>query len=72
VGFLNAAGLDLGKITIDGDLGRILAGDDNSVTPAAKSLVVGSIGVQGLNYAAAGGNLISKFLGRLSFAHGQR
>jgi hypothetical protein len=66
VGFINASGLDLGKVTIDGDLGRILAGDDNSITAAAKSLTVGSVGVQGLGTQADGGNLISRFLGRLS------
>jgi hypothetical protein len=65
VGFINATGLDLGKITIDGDLGRIFAGDANSVTAAAKKLTVGSIGVQGLNTQDAGGTLISKCLGRL-------
>jgi hypothetical protein len=65
VGFINATGLDLGKVTIDGDLGRILAGDENSVTAATKKLTVGSIGVQGLNTQDAGGTLISKFLGRL-------
>jgi hypothetical protein len=65
IGFINAAGVDLGKVTIDGDLGRILAGDDNSVTAAAKKLTVGSIGVQGLNTQDAGGTLVSKFLGRL-------
>jgi hypothetical protein len=65
VGFVNATGLDLGKLTIDGDLGRILAGDENSITAAAKKLTVGSIGVQGLNTQDAGGTLISKFLGRL-------
>jgi hypothetical protein len=65
VGFINATGLDLGKVTIDGDLGRILAGDEKSATIATKKLTVGSIGVEGLNTQAAGGNLISKFLGRL-------
>lgn len=65
VGFINALGLDLGKVTVDGDLGRILAGDANSVTPAAKKLTVGSIGVQGLNTQDAGGTLVSKFVGRL-------
>src|SRR5437879_5744641 len=43
VGFINASGVDLGKITVDGDLGRILVGDDNSKTIGAKSLTVGSM-----------------------------
>jgi hypothetical protein len=65
VGFINAEGIDLGKLTIDGDLGRIIAGDNNSSTLATKKLIVGSLGVQGLNTQAAGGDLASKFRGRL-------
>lgn len=66
IGFINATGLDLGKITVDGDLGRIVAGDSNSVTAAAKDLTVGSFGVQGLATQEAGGTLVSKFVGRLA------
>src|SRR4029434_4478134 len=55
VGFVNASGVDLHNVVIDGDLGRILAGDENSVTAAAKKLTVGSIGVQGLNTQDEGG-----------------
>lgn len=65
VGFINAQGIDLGKLTIDGDLGRIVAGNNNSSTPAAKKMIVGSLGVQGLDTQAPGGDLVSKFLGRL-------
>lgn len=65
IGFIDATGLDLGKVTVDGDLGRIVAGDLNSATPAAKDLTVGSIGVQGLA-TQDGGSLVSKFIGRLS------
>src|SRR5688572_10731461 len=43
VGFINGDGLDLGKLTIDGDLGRILAGDDNAQTRGATFLKVGSM-----------------------------
>ncbi|MGB8166455.1 MAG: hypothetical protein WCF18_03120, partial [Chthoniobacteraceae bacterium] len=44
IGFINAAGIDLGKLTIDGELDRINAGDTNSATAALKSLTVGSWG----------------------------
>ena len=47
LGFLNAAGIDLGKVTIDGDLGRIDAGDNDPATPALLSLRVHSIGLIG-------------------------
>src|SRR5262245_44009285 len=65
VGFVDATGIDLGKLTVDGDLGRILAGDANSATVATKALAVGSMGTFGLNTQAPGGNLISKFVGKL-------
>jgi hypothetical protein len=61
VGFINALGVDLGNVTVDGDLGRILAGDANSSTSAMKKLTVGSIGVQGLNTQDLGGSLDSRF-----------
>lgn len=65
IGFINGFGVDLGKVTVDGDLGRILAGDSNSKTPSVKSLKVGSIGVQGLDTQDPGGSLDSRFVGRL-------
>jgi hypothetical protein len=65
IGFINALGVDLGKVTVDGDLGRILAGDANSKTASVTKLTVGSIGVQGLNTQDPGGSLDSRFVGRL-------
>src|SRR5262249_42097803 len=65
VGFINATGIDLGKVMVDGDLGRILAGDDNTKTSGIKNLTVGSMGVLGLATQDAGGNLNSKILGSL-------
>jgi hypothetical protein len=44
VGFVNAEGVDLGKVTISGDLGRVLAGDANEQTTGIASLSVGSLG----------------------------
>lgn len=44
VGFLKAEGVDLGKVTIQGDLSEIVAGDDDTKTAAIKSLSVASVG----------------------------
>ncbi|MDB6149558.1 MAG: conserved repeat domain protein, partial [Chthoniobacter sp.] len=73
VGYIHAAvfdsnefqisGIDLGTISIDGDLARIDAGDQFS-TPAIKKLEVYSIGVRGTSTGA--GNTASKLLGPLS------
>ena len=43
VGLLDATGIRLGKVKLNGDLGRVLAGDDPTAT-AIKSLTVQSIG----------------------------
>ena len=44
VGAIKAIGLDLGAVTIGGDLGQIDVGDADGSTPALKSLTVGSLG----------------------------
>lgn len=63
LGFLDAAGIDLGKVTVDGDLGRISVGDiapaDNSLT----SLTVKSLGLLGTSTQAGGGTLESVVVG---------
>ncbi|MGB8168575.1 MAG: hypothetical protein WCF18_13845, partial [Chthoniobacteraceae bacterium] len=70
VGFIDAstsgggAALDLGKITIDGDLGRILAGTGAAAT-SVKTLAVGSLGLLGTATQAAGGDLRSTLAGAL-------
>jgi len=66
VGYLNATGIDLGKVTIDGDLGRIDAGDAVLSTAGTKRLEAGSMGASGLTTQAAGGNLISHIAGPLN------
>ena len=40
--------LDLGAVTLSGDLGRIACGDGDAAKPALKSLSVGSLGALGL------------------------
>jgi len=64
VGYLNATGLDLNSVTIDGDLGQIDAGDANVQTPALRSLSAVSLGARGLaTQAAGGGSLVSTIFG---------
>lgn len=46
IGHLNSAGNDLGVVVIDGDLGKVNAGDLIG-TAAIKSITVGSLGVNG-------------------------
>jgi autotransporter-associated beta strand protein len=58
LGYLNATGVDLGVVSIAGDLGRIDAG-------AVSSLTVQSLGGFGLATQLAGGNLTSHFTGKL-------
>jgi hypothetical protein len=47
IGFLNAAGVDLGKVRITGDLGRIVAGDSTTATTGLALLKVSSMGLLG-------------------------
>jgi hypothetical protein len=61
VGEIDATGIDLGAVTVHGDLGRILAGDGTFTTPGIRSLSVQSLGRDGtatgapdLNSAVAG------------------
>lgn len=53
VGFIDAEGVDLGSVVIDGDLGRIDAGDATRPGLALKSLTVQSLGALG-NAGGAG------------------
>ncbi len=70
VGFIDAGdiaggtSINLGKVTIDGDLGRIHAGNATLGT-AIKVLEVRSIGLLGISTQAAGGNLQSILTGKV-------
>jgi len=57
VGYINASNIDLGTVTVGGDLGRIAAGDTNHATQGLHSLKVESLGAQGIATQATGGNL---------------
>jgi hypothetical protein len=63
VGQVDGTGIDLGKVTIDGDLGRILAGDGTTTTPGLAGLAVHSLGRLGTTTGAA--NLTSTVQGAL-------
>ena len=71
VGFIDASAtdggtaLDLGTITIRGDLGRIEAGDASTGTPAVKGLNVQSMGEFGVSTQQAGGLRESNLNGAL-------
>ena len=65
VGAIIAKGLNLGPVTVAGDLGRILAGDADPTLPALKSLNVRSMGRYGLDTQAPGGSLASEVAGAL-------
>lgn len=63
VGFINAEGIDLGKVVVRGDLGRIVAGDDDVTTAADTKLRVESMGVYGITTQQSGGTLETNFNG---------
>jgi filamentous hemagglutinin len=63
VGFINANGRDLGTVLVDGDLGRIDAGDPANPAGACKGLTAQSLGVFGTSTGAP--DLLSTFNGRL-------
>ncbi|MBO0700461.1 MAG: hypothetical protein J2P46_18835, partial [Zavarzinella sp.] len=65
VGQIDATGVDLGPVTIDGDLGRILAGDPTTATTGLKGLTVQSLGQFGTRTGAP--DLASAVMGRLAF-----
>ncbi len=68
-GFVNvgriSANVDLASVTIDGDLGRINAGDKLFSTPGLGVLRVASMGVEGVSTQPPAGDLLSNIAGRL-------
>jgi hypothetical protein len=65
VGRIDATGIDLGAVIVDGDLGQIDAGDATAATPGLASLTVQSMGRLGVTTQAPGGDLTSSVVGRL-------
>ena len=65
LGFIDAAGVDLGSVTVKGDLGRIVVGDATTTTPGLDVLNALSIGARGLTTQGLGGTLTSVVTGAL-------
>jgi hypothetical protein len=65
VGAIEASGIDLGKVSIKGDLGQIDAGSGGEKKPAIKSLKANSIGARGLETQLPGGSMQSDIMGAL-------
>lgn len=66
VGFINGGHIDLGSIVVNGDLGRIVAGDSNTSTPGIDLLHVHSMGVMGLTNQPGSSSLASGIAGELT------
>ena len=62
---INAKGIDLGRVTVAGDLGQIDAGDADLLTPAIRRLEAGQIGFFGTAGQIAGQDTMSKIRGPL-------
>jgi hypothetical protein len=60
LGQIDATGRDLGVVTIDGDLGRILAGDATTATPGVSDMTVYSMGRYGTVTGAVNLNSLVK------------
>jgi hypothetical protein len=71
VGEINATGIDLGPVTIDGDLGKVVAGDATTTTSGLKGLTAQSMGRFGLSTGAGTStgvlDLLSTVQGKLDF-----
>jgi hypothetical protein len=65
VGFIDATGIDLGKVVIGGDLGRVASGSALDSKPALQSLNAKSLGFRGLETQLEGGSLRSELAGTL-------
>ena len=65
VGWVNGTGLDLGTVKVNGDLGRVVAGNDNLKTPGLAALNVGSLGRFGTDTQGGGGTLETAVTGTL-------
>jgi hypothetical protein len=65
VGYINATNIDLGPVTVYGDLGRINSGDGTTSTTGLPLLNVQSIGKYGVRPQGPGGSLVSNIKGPL-------
>jgi hypothetical protein len=65
VGFINAGGVDLDKVSVKGDVGRITAGDADASTPGLAALKVQSLSALGLVTQGGHGSVSSIITGAL-------
>lgn len=65
IGFIDASGIDLGDVSIDGNLGRIVAGDAKAGTAGLESLTVESLGALGNPALAIAEDVTSVITGAL-------
>ncbi|HET6409757.1 MAG TPA: hypothetical protein VFG14_17845 [Chthoniobacteraceae bacterium] len=72
VGFINAAGVDLNKVVVKGDLGKVIAGDSITTRDGGLNLLkVASMGGRGLSSQGGTGDLhsiVTGLLGALTVA----
>jgi len=52
IGEIDATNVDLGRVTVAGDLGRIVAGDGNFATPGVRAFAATSVGLNGTTTGA--------------------
>lgn len=64
LGQINATDIDLGNVTVDGDLGRVVAGDAITTTSGLKALSVASLGRYGMTTGAP--SLLTSVLGAIN------
>jgi hypothetical protein len=65
IGQISAPGLDLGNVSVSGDLVKIVCGDANNPLPGLKSLKVRSMGLFGSDTLLAGDDIYSQITGDL-------
>ncbi len=63
VGYIESRGINLGAVSVHGDLGRIDAGAGAGTAPGLSSLNVNSMGERGVSIQQAGGTLSSNISG---------
>lgn len=66
VGHIDATGVDLGAVTVNGDLGQIDAGENTTDADGVTSLTVNSMGRFGTSTQASGGDLNSDIVGNVT------
>ncbi|MES2598031.1 MAG: DUF4394 domain-containing protein [Verrucomicrobiota bacterium] len=65
IGHINATGVDLGKVSVNGDLGRIDAGQTGNATPGLASLTVQSMGAFSGTQVPTDSSTVSNIVGKL-------